>query len=117
VAERWPAGDDLAPLFAALGDPTRLELVRRLGDGRQRSIRELSEGLPQTRQAVTRHLTVLAGVGVVGDHRVGREHLYVLRPAALRPARDWLDRAGAQWDDALGRLSRFLDDHPGDDTP
>jgi DNA-binding transcriptional ArsR family regulator len=108
--------DDAVAVFAALGDPTRLTLVRRLGDGRSRPITELAEDLPQTRQAVTRHLTVLTRAGLVAGERVGREHRYHLRPEGLRLGRDYLDRAAAQWDDALGRLRDLVEDSPSTTT-
>ena len=105
------ASDDVPALvFAALGDPTRLELVRRLGDGQSHPIIHLAANLSVTRQAVSRHLTVLRDAGVVADEHIGREHLYRLRPTTLRTGRDYLDRAATQWDDALDRLRRFVQD-------
>lgn len=98
-----------APIFAALGDPTRLALVARLSDGQPRSIAALSGDARITRQAVSKHLRVLAGAGLVRWERVGRETRYVYRPEAVREARSWLDRVAAQWDDALGRLQRFVE--------
>ena len=105
---RSTADDAAAVLFAALGDPTRLRLVRRLADGKTQPITRLADGFPQTRQAITRHLVVLRDAGVVDAERVGREHLYRLRPQGLRDGREYLDRAAAQWDDALQRLQRFI---------
>ncbi len=112
-----PPDDETAAVrvFAALGDPTRLSLIHRLVDGRSLTITTLADGLPQTRQAVTRHLVVLEEAGLVAGLRMGREHRYHLRPEGLRAGRDYLDRAAAQWDDALGRLQRFLDDDPSSD--
>ena len=93
-----------APVFAALGDATRLQLVSRLIDGKQCSIAQLTEGLELTRQAVTKHLHVLKEVGMVDCKRVGRERRFVLRPDPISGARDYLARASAQWDEAIARL-------------
>jgi DNA-binding transcriptional ArsR family regulator len=93
-----------APLFAALADPTRLALIERLADGAPRPIVALAAGRSLTRQAVTKHLAVLQGAGLVARQPAGRETLYALRPERLADARSWLDSIGAQWEDALARL-------------
>lgn len=102
-----------AVIFAALGDPTRLAIVSQLRDGRARSIVELSEGAPQTsqisRQAVTKHLRVLEGAGLVNHERVGRESRFVLRPERFAQARTYLEEVSLLWDDALGRLKSFVE--------
>ncbi|MDH2325827.1 metalloregulator ArsR/SmtB family transcription factor [Cereibacter sp. SYSU M97828] len=100
---------DLAPVFAALGDPTRLALIGRLGAG-PLSITELADGLPLTRQAVAKHLTVMRGAGLVEQSRAGREARVSLRPEALLAARDHLALAAAQWDSTLDRLKRLAED-------
>lgn len=93
-----------APVFAALGDVTRLELVGRLSDGEQHSIVQLADGLALTRQGVTKHLRVLERAGMVTRERVGRESRFTLRPDPIAKAGDYLARASAQWDDAIERL-------------
>ena len=93
-----------AVVFAALGDPTRLDLLGRLPKGEGVSITRLSAAMPMSRQAVTRHLRVLEAAGLVAGRRAGRETLYAARPQRLVEAQDWLREVGAQWDDALGRL-------------
>ena len=100
---------ELAPVFAALGDPLRLELVARLGDCRPHSITELSQSLPVTRQAVRKHLQVLEDVRIVTGQRTGREHHFCIEPDGFAGARDYLERASAQWDDAIGRLRAFVE--------
>jgi DNA-binding transcriptional ArsR family regulator len=99
-----------APLFAALADPTRLALVERLADGAPRPIVALAAGSRLTRQAVTKHLAVLRGAGLVVRRPAGRETLYALRPERLAEASAWLDEVGAQWDDALARLKAHLEE-------
>jgi DNA-binding transcriptional ArsR family regulator len=98
-----------APVFAALGDPTRLALVATLSDGRPRSVAELSRGSAITRQAVTKHLRVLETVGLVSSLRAGRETRFALRPDQLAPARAYLEDIGRQWDAALARLKHFVE--------
>lgn len=99
----------LIPLFAALGDPTRLALVTRLCSGQQYSIAQLTEDTTLTRQAVTRHLRLLEDAGVVHSVRVGRESRYAFNAAALDQARAYLDLVSQQWDHALERLHHFVE--------
>jgi DNA-binding transcriptional ArsR family regulator len=99
-----------APVFAALGDGTRLSLLMKLSDGRTRSIASLSADTRLTRQAVTKHLHVLENAGLVCSRRVGRESRFAYRPEPVAEARAYLDTVSAQWDDALSRLRAFLED-------
>ena len=99
-----------APLFAALGDPTRLGLVARLSAGGPESIAGLSESVDVSRQAVTKHLHVLSDVGLVRGFRRGREHIWELEPRRLDDARDYLDRIDAAWGEALERLRRLVEE-------
>lgn len=108
-AARSPATGP-APVFAALGDVTRLRLVARLNDGRARSITQLAEGLGQTRQGVTKHLRVLEEAGLVSSIRVGRESRFAFLPEPVARARSYLEAISLQWDDALNRLQRFVED-------
>ena len=98
-----------APVFSALGDATRLALVDRLSAQGPLSITRLTGGTGVTRQAVTRHLLVLAAAGVVSDVRRGRERIWALRPGRLEEARRFLDLVASQWDDVLGRLKAFVE--------
>jgi len=97
-------------VFAALGDPTRLSLLVKLSDGGRRSIAKLSADTRLTRQAVTKHLHVLEGAGLVSSAKVGRESQFAYRPEPLAQARSYLDAISAQWDDALCRLQAFVED-------
>ena len=98
-----------APVFAALGDETRLALVVRLCAGGPLSIARLTEGTAVTRQAVTKHLHVLEDAGLVRGARLGREQIWQIEPARVTAARESLDQIAAQWDDALGRLKAALE--------
>ena len=101
---------DAAPLFAALGDETRLDLLVRLSSNGPGSIAQLSERSRVTRQAITKHLEVLSGAGLVTSSRRGRERIWELDPRRLSEAHSYLDRISAQWDLALARLKAFVEE-------
>lgn len=105
-----------APIFAALGDETRLALLHRLQHGDQ-PLSSLAEGLGMSRQAVTKHLDVLERAGLVVGERRGRQHLYRLRPAGLRAVADWVDQYRRSWEETLDRLGDYLQTLPPKDTP
>ena len=88
------AARQAAPVFAALGDTTRLSLVRRLSTEGPLSITRLSEGSGMTRQAITRE---------------GREHVFSLDLKRLAVAREYIDHVSAQWDAAAARLKAFVE--------
>jgi DNA-binding transcriptional ArsR family regulator len=99
-------------VFAALGDETRLRIVSRMCEKGPASIVGLTEGSGVTRQAVTKHLRILEGAGLVRATRAGRETSWQLLPGGLEDARARLDRISAQWDGALGRLKAFVERQP-----
>jgi len=99
-----------APLFAALGDKTRLRLVSRLCDEGPMSITRLTAGSRVTRQAIAKHLRVMDKAGLVRSSRHGRESIWQLDAKRLEDARRYLDLISAQWDNALGRLREFVED-------
>ncbi len=101
-----------APVFAALGDETRLRLVARLCDEGPLSTTRLSEGAGVTRQAISKHLQALGGAGVLRDEQRGRERIWELEPRRLEEARRCLDRISDQWDAALGRLKALVEGTP-----
>jgi DNA-binding transcriptional ArsR family regulator len=98
-----------APVFAALGDETRLALVAKLCRGRPRSISQLTEGSRLTRQAITKHLRVLETAGVVRSVRAGRESLFEFDPRPIGEMKKFLDLVSEQWDEALSRLKLFVE--------
>jgi DNA-binding transcriptional ArsR family regulator len=99
-----------APVFAALGDETRLRLVARLCDSGPMSISRLTIGSNVTRQAITKHLRVMEEAGLVRGTRHGRESVWQLEQRRLDDARRYLDEISKQWDEALGRLRTFVED-------
>lgn len=102
----------VAPLFAALGDPTRATILYRLSREGRLTLSDLARGAPISRQAVSRHVGVLTDAGLVMARRKGREVHLSVRPEALAPASDWLAQIGAAWDDALERLAQQVEERP-----
>jgi DNA-binding transcriptional ArsR family regulator len=98
-----------APVFAALGDETRLRLISRLCDRGPVSITRLTAGSRVTRQAITKHLQVMERAGLVHSARQGRESVWQLDQQRLEYARRYLDLISKRWDNALGRLRKFVE--------
>ena len=97
------------PVFAALGDETRLHLIAVLCAGGAMSIAQLTSGTQITRQAVTKHLQVLADAGLVRDVKSGRERLWEFELAKLDEARQSLEVIAQHWDHALAQLKRVVE--------
>src|SRR4051812_31633138 len=98
-----------APVFAALGDETRLRIVARLSSQGPLSITRLTEDTDVTRQAITKHLQVLADASLVKGTRSGRERVFQLEHARLEQARQHLDAISTEWDRTIGRLRAFVE--------
>ncbi|QDV23412.1 ArsR/SmtB family transcription factor [Aureliella helgolandensis] len=99
-----------APLFAALGDKTRLLLLVKLGGGEPYSVTTLAEKSSLTRQAIRKHLHVLEEVGMVKGVKCGRENLFQFNPKPIRELKLSLEDISRHWDDALTRLKRFAEE-------
>lgn len=110
ASTKYPLLRKAIPVFAALGDETRLRLVALLCAGGTLSIAQLTADTDITRQAVTKHLQVLADAGLVRDVRQGRERLWEFEPSRLEEARRSLDAIAEQWDQALSRLKARLEE-------
>ena len=100
---------DAAPLFAALGDPTRLHIVARLCETGPQSIVRLTSGTRISRQAVTKHLRALECAGLVHSGRAGRERIWALETRRLHEVNHHLDQISRQWDAALKRLQALVE--------
>jgi DNA-binding transcriptional ArsR family regulator len=100
---------EAAPIFAALGDETRLHLVARLCGGGPLSIVQLADGAAVSRQAVTKHLHALEQAGLAHSNRIGRERIWELKTDRLAEAQRYLDRISQDWDAALARLKAFVE--------
>jgi DNA-binding transcriptional ArsR family regulator len=106
----WREASRAAPVFAALGDETRLALVARLSSDGPLSITRLTAGSSVTRQAITKHLDVLATAGLVSDVRRGRERIWELELEQMEAARTYLEHVSKRWDEALDRLKHFVEE-------
>ena len=109
AAARTKPLQNYAPVFAALGDEMRLRMVAALCMGGAMSITQLTSGTEISRQAITKHLSVLAAAGLVRDVKIGRERLWEFEPTQLDEARRSLEVIGQQWDQALARLKVALE--------
>jgi DNA-binding transcriptional ArsR family regulator len=98
-------------VFVALADPTRRQLLERLAVG-PTTATGLSDRFPITRQAVVKHLGMLAEAGMVAKERHGREVRYHLEGAPLDEATAWLSALSAQWERRLLRLKRYVEEQP-----
>jgi DNA-binding transcriptional ArsR family regulator len=98
-----------ASVFAALGDETRLSLVGKLSKGPPQSISRLAEDSTLTRQAITKHLRVLEGAGVVRCVRAGRKNIFEFRLEPLIELKAYLERISEEWEDTLARLKSFVE--------
>ncbi|MGH9063041.1 MAG: ArsR/SmtB family transcription factor [Acidimicrobiales bacterium] len=103
-----PPGALVGPVFVALADPTRRQVVRLLAEGGSATATELAGQLPMTRQGVAKHLGALGRAGLVVGDRQGRETRYRLTPAPLAEASSWMADVGAAWDWRLAALRRHL---------
>jgi DNA-binding transcriptional ArsR family regulator len=92
-------------VFTALSDPTRREVLRSLSERPDLTASRLAGELPITRQAVAKHLAALQRAGLVEPRREGRETRYILTPAPLTDAMEWMTAVGATWDRRLARLA------------
>lgn len=98
-----------APIFAALGDETRLKIVGRLCAGGPASIARLTDGNNISRQAITKHLHALEEAGLVRSTRAGRERRWELRTGRLEEVRRYLEAISRQWDVAIERLRMMVE--------
>src|SRR6202035_1924981 len=99
-------------IFAALGDEMRLRLIAALCVGGAMSITQLTSGTDISRQAITKHLGVLAAAGLVRDVKIGRERLWECEPTQLEEARRSLELIRRQWDHGLAKLKLAVESNP-----
>src|SRR4030081_3853452 len=105
----WREVSHAAPVFAALGDEARVALVARLSSDGPLSITRLTAGSAVTRQAITKHLPVLATAGLVSDVRRGRERIWELELEQMEAARTYLEHVSKRWGGGLARLKHFVE--------
>ena len=99
--------DHLSSVFGALADPTRRAILAQLTEG-DRSVIELSAPFPVSQPAISRHLKVLEGAGLISRSRRATVRLSHLEAEPLREATEWLARYQAYWDESYDRLDALL---------
>jgi DNA-binding transcriptional ArsR family regulator len=99
---------DPGPVFAALADPTRRQVVQLLAAHPGLTASALAGELPVSRQAIAKHLAQLRDAGLAEAEHAGRETRYRLTPEPLAGAMEWMVQAGGRWDTRLERLKRQL---------
>lgn len=104
--------DATARRFAALGDPLRLDLLERIGASGSASISQLSGTAPVSRQAVTKHLSVLENAELIRGERHGREHRWSVNDHGWAALAADTERMAAQWRQRLARLKLLVEDDP-----
>jgi DNA-binding transcriptional ArsR family regulator len=96
-------------VFSALSDGTRREVLRSLSEDGPSTSTELAARLPVSRQAVSKHLEVLADAGLVEATVEGRARRFRVTPGPLTDAMDWMVDVGGEWDERLESLRRHLE--------
>ena len=99
--------DQLDSVFSALADPTRRAILARLTEG-DANVAELAAPFSMSQPAVSRHLKVLEGAGLISRHRRATARLSHLEADPLREATDWLAKYQAYWDESYERLDQLL---------
>lgn len=97
-------------LWSAIGEPIRRQVIDRLLENGTGTASSLSDGLPVTRQAVSKHLVVLERAGLVSSTTVGRERIYQPDEAQLARAAAQLAAVGSSWGGRLRRIARIAED-------
>ena len=94
--------------FAALADPTRVEIVMRLSRG-VATVGDLAEPFDMSLRAVLKHVQVLEAAGLVRTAKQGRVRLCELVPAPIYDASRWIDQLRRRWDRRLDRIEKYLE--------
>ncbi len=97
------------PVFRALADPTRREIISMLAAG-ARPVGDIAAAFEITRPAIAKHLRILEEGGLVSVEVKGRERINRLNPQALKTASDWLNYFEAFWDERLAKLKTVVED-------
>jgi len=99
--------DRLSATFAALADPTRRAILARLALG-ETTVAELAKPFDISGPAVSRHLKVLEGAGLIARGREAQWRPCKIEPKALKEVDDWLERYRQFWEQSLDRLESYL---------
>jgi DNA-binding transcriptional ArsR family regulator len=101
--------DQLSATFAALADPTRRAILARLAEG-DATVTELAKPFPVSLPAISRHLKVLEGAGLISRNRAAQSRPSSLRPEALQEAAAWMETRREIWESRMDRLDDHLRD-------
>jgi len=101
------ATDQLSRVFSALSDPTRRDILLRLGEG-QATVTEIAEPFPISLPAVSRHLKVLEQAGLISRDRQAQWRTSTLRAESLKEATTWMEHLSHLWDERFDRLDAHL---------
>ncbi len=99
-----------APIFDALGDPNRLRIIVRLCEVGPSSTSQVTQAIPVTRQAASKHLALLESAGLVSSSRRGRERVWTVQTEPLAQASDYLTQLSRRWDAAVDRLRAYVEE-------
>jgi DNA-binding transcriptional ArsR family regulator len=98
-------------IFQAIADPTRRAILDRLQHGEQ-PVKQLAEPFAMSLPAISQHLQILSAAGLVIQHRQGRQRIYRLNPAAIKPVSDWVSQYDRFWTAKLDALGEYLEEQP-----
>lgn len=105
-----------APIFAALADPMRRNLLVNLAENSPKTATQLAKEYPRiTRQGILKHLNILEDAGLVTVYQQGREKRYSLTPEPLTEVEQWISEISAKWDERLLRLKTLLESEESDE--
>jgi DNA-binding transcriptional ArsR family regulator len=99
--------DELSTVFSALADPTRRSILMRLMEG-DASVAELAEPFAMSQPAVSKHLKVLEGAGLISRSRVATSRFSHLEAGPLKEATEWMQAYKRFWNDSFDRLDEAL---------
>lgn len=106
--------NSLDPLFSALGDPTRRQVVEMLSDGREMTVNEVAQKFDMSRQAVAKHLAILRDADVIRSEKNGRERVHVLVPGRMIALAEWVEHYSEFWDGKLAGLKKLIEEEHAD---
>jgi DNA-binding transcriptional ArsR family regulator len=105
--------EELDQAFGALADPTRRAILARLTEG-DAGVLEVAAPFAMSQPAITKHLRVLEGAGLVSRHRLARQRMCHLEPGRLKQLSDWVGSYREFWEESFERLDELLEELQGE---